>query len=224
MNYGQLDLFEGFETHRTIAEKIAQYGIKGLNNTELVSELIRPYISSKCDIAKMTTTLLEAMNSNNVPTLASLTSIKGVSDELASGILIALELGRRKGDKTRRQILTPEDIYKETYHFANEEQEHFIVMALNGAGEIIYTNVVTIGLVNRTLAHPREVFAEALKERAIAIVLVHNHPSGSLEPSTEDIKLTESMVKSGRILGIKVLDHLVISKDGFYSFAENDLI
>lgn len=224
MNYGQLDLFEGFEIHRTIAEKIAQYGIKGLNNTELVSELIRPYISSKCDIAKMTTTLLEAMNSNKMPTIDSLTAIKGVSTELASGILIALELGRRKGDKTKRQILTPSDIYKETYHFANDEQEHLIVMALNGAHEIIFINAVTVGLINRTLAHPREIFADALKERATAIILVHNHPSGNLEPSNEDKALTEAMVKAGKLLGIKVLDHLIISRNGFYSFIEHELI
>lgn len=224
MNYGQLDLFEEFKAHQTIAERIAQYGIKGLNNMELVSELIRPYVSAKCDMVKMTTTLIEVINGNNMPTIDSFTAIKGGSKELASGILIALELGRRKGDKTKRQILTPSDIDRETYHFANDEQEHLIIMALNGAHEIIFTNVVTVGLINRTLAHPREIFADALKERAPAIILVHNHPSGNLEPSNEDKALTELMVKAGRLLGIKVLDHLVISKDGFYSFAEHELI
>ena len=211
MPYTQMELFNTVEKTQTIAEKITRYGVKGLGDNELMVELVRPYISPRTDVRKTAHAILEAINSNIAPTLDDLTRIKGVSKELASGILIALEFGRRKGEKPAMAITSPGDIYKETYHFTHEAQEHFIVMALNGAHEIIFTKSITTGIVNMSLAHPREVFADAIKKRATAIVVVHNHPSGMLEPSTDDISLTKRIRHAGDILGIKVLDHVMFT-------------
>ena len=224
MNYGQLDLFETVNEKQTIAERIMQYGIKGLGDRELIEGLISPYISKKVDSRKLADTILEAMDRNSAPSLDELKAIHGVSEELASGILIALELGRRKGEKRKKAITCPADIYSEIRHYTDDEQEHLIVMALNGAHEIIFTKRVSTGLVNRTIVHPRETFADALKERASAIVIAHNHPSGNLEPSDDDKDVTIRIQKAGEILGIRLLDHLIISDDGYFSFLEHGLM
>lgn len=224
MNYGQLDLFGTMDEKQTIAERIMQYGIKGLGDRELIEGLISPYISKKVDSRKLADTILEAMDRNSAPSLDELKAIHGVSEELASGILIALELGRRKGEKRKKAITCPSDIYSEIRHFADDEQEHLIVMALNGAHEVIFTKRVSTGLVNRTIVHPRETFADAIKERASAIVIAHNHPSGNLEPSEDDKDVTKRIQRAGEILGIRILDHLIISGDAYYSFLEHGLM
>ena len=224
MNYGQLDLFGVIEEKKTIAERIMQYGIRGLGDKELIEALISPYISARIDSRKLADTILEAMDKNSSPSLDELRAIHGVSTELASGILIALELGRRKGEKRKKTITCPADIYSEIRHYTDDEQEHLIVMALNGAHEIIFTKRVSTGLVNRTIVHPRETFADALKERASAIVIAHNHPSGNLEPSNDDKDVTIRIRKAGELLGIGLLDHLIISDDGYFSFLEHGLL
>jgi len=99
-------------------------------------------------------------------------------------------------------------------------QEHLIVLSLDSGARIIKTRVVTIGLVNFSLVHPREVFSGAISDNAVSIILCHNHPSGSLEPSSEDIEITRRLKLSGEILGIRLLDHVIVSSDGFYSFQE----
>ena len=224
MNYGQLDLFGVIEEKKTIAERIMQYGIRGLGDKELIEALISPYISARIDSRKLADTILEAMDKNSSPSLDELRAIHGVSTELASGILIALELGRRKGEKRKKTITCPADIYSEIRHYTDDEQEHLIVMALNGAHEIIFTKRVSTGLVNRTIVHPRETFADALKERASAIAIAHNHPSGNLEPSDDDKDVTIRIRKAGELLGIRLLDHLIISDDGYFSFLEHGLL
>jgi DNA repair protein RadC len=142
----------------------------------------------------------------------------------ASAIIAALELGRRKVTQKPRSITTPMDIYKEVLHFSSREQEHFITIMLNGAHEVIDSFISTIGLLNKTIVHPREVFAPAIKNRAAAIAIAHNHPSGSLEPSEEDKHVTNRLISAGEILGIRVIDHIVFSSRGYYSFLEHSLI
>ena len=97
-------------------------------------------------------------------------------------------------------------------------------MHLNGAHEVVGTLVATIGLLNRTIVHPREVFSEAIHKRAAAIAIAHNHPSGNVEPSEDDKDVTVRIVKCGDILGIKVIDHIVFSEDKYYSFLEHGLM
>ena len=90
-------------------------------------------------------------------------------------------------------------------------------LILNGAGEVIQTRVVTVGLLDSSQVHPREVFTDAIADRAAAVVLAHNHPSGLLEPTPADLQVTRQLVEAGRILGIEVLDHLIVTKQGFVS-------
>lgn len=150
--------------------------------------------------------------------------IPGIGTAKSKQISAALELGRRRTARMGRSITSPVDVYAEIRHYADRDQEQFIVCSLNGAHELIQANMVTKGLINRTLIHPREVFVLPIEKRATAIILAHNHPSGKLEPSDEDIELTKRLKDCGDLLGIKVLDHLIITPSGYFSFLEHKLM
>jgi len=107
---------------------------------------------------------------------------------------------------------------------AGKSQEHFVCISLNGANEVIEKRVVTIGLLDRSLVHPRDVYADVISDRAAAVIFAHNHPSGDLQPSDEDFKTQDQLVQAAKILGIRVLDHVIVSKKGYYSFQEAGLI
>ena len=107
---------------------------------------------------------------------------------------------------------------------ADKKQEHFIWLSLNGANEVIGNRIVTVGLLNSSQVHPREVFAEVISDRAASVILAHNHPSGVLKPSPEDITINQQLIDAGKILGITVLDHIIITKKGYLSFKEAGLM
>lgn len=119
------------------------------------------------------------------------------------------------------QVKHPKDVAKLLTSYAKRSQEYFVVISLDGAHKPIRIHAVTKGLVNRTMAHPREVFRSAIKDNAVAVIIAHNHPSGSLDPSKEDIDITERLLSAGDVVGIPVLDHLIIGKYGSYSFIEH---
>jgi len=152
---------------------------------------------------------------------AMLTSIPGLGTAKAAGICAAFEFARRRLCPTRRKIKSPADILPVVSHYADRKQEHFLTVSLNGAHEVIGVQVVSVGLVNRTLVHPREVYAEPLVERAAAVIVAHNHPSGNVEPSEEDFEITGRLKEAGEVLGIPLLDHIIFGTRGYYSFLED---
>jgi len=115
------------------------------------------------------------------------------------------------------KITNPEEVYKLVKRYAGAKQEHFILLTLNGSHSVISISIVSIGLVNRTIVHPREVFRRAIKEAASAIIVCHNHPSGSVIPSPEDRQITKDIFKAGEIIGIPLLDHIIFAKSGYIS-------
>ncbi len=119
-----------------------------------------------------------------------------------------------------KKITAPADVLSAVWEYTEKDQEHFLVVDLNGAHEIIEIRIITKGLVNRTLVHPREIYREAIVNNASTIILIHNHPSGNYEPSTEDIEITKRIKNAGVIIGIEVLDHIIIARRGHYSFLE----
>lgn len=119
------------------------------------------------------------------------------------------------------RISHPSDVVPHLAPYINERQEHFLTITVNGAHEVIKIHVTSIGLLNRTIVHPREVFYAAITDNAAAIILAHNHPSGNLTPSVEDREVTNRLRQAGGILGIPVLDHVIISTNGHYSFLEH---
>lgn len=126
-------------------------------------------------------------------------------------------MSRKREDNS---ITYPADVLPWVEEYASQEQEHFLVLLLDGGQCVIDTILATKGLVNRTLIAPREIFREAVKRNAVAVILVHNHPSGNLEPSPEDEQVTIRAKEAGEILGITVLDHVIVSGEKFWSFLE----
>ena len=131
-------------------------------------------------------------------------------------------VSERNGPETR--IRMPQDLIQFLEKYATKKQEHFIAITLAGNHTIIRVRIVSIGLVNRTLVHPREVFIPAVKESAAAIILVHNHPTVDPAPSGEDIAITRRLREAGDIMGIKVLDHIIIGDGEFVSFVERGIL
>lgn len=117
-----------------------------------------------------------------------------------------------------------EDVLRRLNFIRHRRQEYFICLSLDSSEQIIRRRTVTIGLLNATLVHPREVFAGPLQDRAAAVIVAHNHPSGSMEPSREDIATTQQLVAAGQILGVAVKDHIIVTKDGAFSFRSHLLI
>ena len=119
------------------------------------------------------------------------------------------------------KIINPSDVFPLIKRYSNKKQEHFLVLTIDAASHVIRVHLASIGLLNRTLIHPREVFVRAIKDNAASIILAHNPPSGNVEPSREDREATQRLVKAGTLLGIEVLDHLIIGRSRFYSFRES---
>lgn len=198
---------------------ILRGGAEALSDQELLSILIGSGNRDR-PVNAIAKDLLELLDRKPMATNEDLMAIGGLGMAKATLIGASLELGRRRLPAKRRQISTPADIYPPLIrHYAGGRmQEHFLSICLNGAHEVLSVNVCSIGLVNRTLVHPREVFGgEAVRQRATAILVAHNHPSGNLEPSMEDKDVTRRLKQAGGdILGIKVLDHLIFSEEGGY--------
>jgi len=126
--------------------------------------------------------------------------------------------------KHKARIKNPAEVYELVRRYAKLRQEYFILLTLSGQHDVISISIVSIGLVNRTIVHPREVFWRAINDRASAIIVCHNHPSGSVTPSDEDKEITQRIHQAGQIIGIPLIDHLIICKTGFTSLSkEGDL-
>lgn len=126
-----------------------------------------------------------------------------------------------RSSKQIYRIKQPRDAVNALKRYRKMKQEHFLVLTLDGEHKVIRVTVATVGILNRTLVHPREIFRRAIEDNANAIILSHNHPSGNTEPSEEDNEVTSRLSEAGKLLGISVLDHIIISPSGFYSYLES---
>ena len=202
-------------------EKMRKNGVRVLSDMELLAVLLGSGIKGK-DVFMVAKDILKIAQSDfNSLNIDNLTKIDGIGLAKAAQIAAAIEFSKRFLIKEEVKIRSSEDILKLTDDLKNKKQEYFITITLDGAYNLIQKRVVFIGTLNRMLIHPREIFADALTDRAADIVLIHNHPSGSLEPSREDLDITRQLEDAGKILGINILDHIIISKSGYYSFQEN---
>ena len=199
-------------------EKLEFEGIGALSNEELLA-LILGSGCHDCDVFELARRLAEFLSTEtSIPSLDRLRSIRGLGKVKASQILACLELSGRfiLSDKAI-PVSAPEDVLSRVAYMKFESQEHLVVVSLNSANFIIRVHELTTGLVNQTPVHPREAFALAIEDRAVSVIFVHNHPSGSLEPSPEDMAITRVLCASGKILQIPVLDHIIIGRSGFTS-------
>ena len=173
-------------------------------------------------MAKKIADTLDASDDEEI--IKNLLALKGVGRAKALAIAAALELGKRRRNHLGAHIRTPDDIVPYVKHYAMSQKEHFLAITLNGGHDIIKIHVVSVGTVNQTIIHPREVFIDAIKENASAIILCHNHPSGKAIPSDKDIDTTRNLIEVSKIVGITILDHIIIDCENFFSFMENKLL
>ncbi len=150
--------------------------------------------------------------------------IPGVGLGKALAVAAALEFGRRKAEHLNAVVQKPLDLLPFIQQYAYKSSEHFIAVSLSGAHEILSQKVVAVGNSNSAIVNPREVFFEAAQTRASAVILAHNHPSGSSAPSQADIETTNRLCAAADILGITVLDHIIISRNDYFSFKERGLL
>ena len=204
-----------------VTERIETYGIDSFTDKDLLKMALEDNSTLFSD--SLAQDIGDVFNSCSSFTEAftKLTKVDNLSKEKAIAISAMVEYARRRVHKEKHSLRTPSDVFEEIKHYANDEQEVFLVIGVNGANEIVFTKAVSIGILDRALIHPRETFADAIKNRCSSILVAHNHPSSNLTPSEADIMSTLRLVKAGEILGIKVLDHLIFSRDGYHSMREN---
>jgi len=201
-------------------EKLQQKGAEALSDIELLAILLGRGIKGH-DVMSVAAQALKILDSNKEkPDIEELKKIEGIGLAKATLIASAIEFARRRIRPEGLRISFPADVLPMIQHYADRKQEHFICISINGANEVIASRVVSVGLVNRTQVHPREVFADPITDRASAIIIAHNHPSGGLTPSKEDIEITKQLKSSGEILGIRLLDHIIFNHNGYYSLLE----
>ena len=202
-------------------EKLAREGAGALSNPELLAVLFGRGRKGK-DALTLAHEVAEHLASlSEMPTLEKLCKISGVGPSNGCQILAALELSRRFLTRKRRiRIRKPEDALPLLGNLRNRLQECFVVLTLDGIHQSIKMHEITVGLANQSQVHPRETFACALEDRAVSIIIAHNHPSGSLDPSTDDLITTRRLADAGRLLGIPLVDHLIVGEEGFLSLKE----
>jgi DNA repair protein RadC len=154
----------------------------------------------------------------------ALTSIPGISTANASKILAALELAKRHLIKDIEPLRTMPEILARLDGIRAKQQEYLIALSLDGGQRLIAQRTITIGTLNTLLAHPREVFADAIVDRAASVIVAHNHPSGQTQPTSDDITLTQQLAASGQLLGVTLRDHIVITKNDYFSFRQHHLL
>ena len=201
-------------------EKLQQKGPGALSDIELIAILLGSGTKGH-DVMKVSGRILKVLDGTaKQPSIEELQQIEGVGLAKATLIAAALEFARRRIRPEGLRISSPADVLPLIQNYADRKQEHFICISINGANEVMKTRVVSVGLVNKTQVHPREVFADPITDRASAIIVAHNHPAGTLTPSTEDKEITEQLKASGETPGIRLLDHIIFNHKGYYSFLE----
>lgn len=199
-------------------EKLASRGAAALSNEELLA-LILGSGTQECNVFELSRHISDYLSSaTQVPTIESLCRIRGLGKVKATQILACLELsGRYILSNKAVAVMTPEDLLSRIAYMKYEAQEHLVAVTLNSANNVINIHELTTGLVNQTPVHPREAFVKAIEDRAVAVIFVHNHPSGSTEPSEQDYAITKVLCAAGKIVQIPVIDHIIIGKCGFTS-------
>lgn len=212
-------------------EKILAKGVLTLSNAELLAILLRTGTKNE-SVLRVAERLLKKYEELGIGALSSLgpqelSNIKGIGLVKAVTVVAAIELGKRlNGLSTERMIIrSPQDAVNLLMaRLRYETREHFIVLLLSTKNHVLATPTISIGSLNASIVHPREVFREVINHSAASVILAHNHPSGDPTPSSEDIGLTRKLVDAGKILDIPVLDHIIIGNNKYVSLKEKGII
>lgn len=209
-------------------EKLISKGAQNLKDEELLAILLRTGREGKnvLELAKQVLTKYSKKRLLKM-TYEDLIKIKGINSAKACAILAAIELVKRAlkvGEETLPKIESVKDVIAQAVYMRDKTREHLMAIYLNARNEMLYKKPMFIGTLNANLVHPREIFQEALRQNAASVILVHNHPSGDPEPSEDDLTITKRITEAGKIMGIDVLDHIIITKNKVFSFSERKLL
>ena len=212
-------------------ERLLNNGVDNLSNEELLSIILKTG-TKNMSVKELSNYVLKQLDSfkelKNI-NLETLKSIKGIGSAKACELLASIELGKRLNKKYENlnqiKISSANSIY-EYYKdkLLDKKQEYFYTVYLDTKNNIIKDKLLFIGTINESIIHPREIFKEAYLLSASSIIIIHNHPSNNTNPSQNDIQMTKQLLEVGKILGIKLLDHIIIGEDNYYSFIEHGVI
>jgi len=198
-------------------ERLLKLGSEALSSQEILALILGRGIKGESVIVTAQKLLTKFGNLRNLASASveELTQIKGIGPAKAAQIKATFELGKRLEDSssegTKITVKSPEDAIKAAKsQLKGKKKEHFVVLCLDTRNHLINTHKISIGSLDCSIAHPREVFKEAISSCAASVIFMHNHPSGDPTPSEDDIKLTKRLVEAGEIIGIDVLDHIII--------------
>ncbi len=197
-------------------EKLQARGAEALSDYELLMAIIGSG-TQYADVTKLAREVQKLLKEKGSGlAYEDLLSIKSLGPAKATNIMAGFELWRRQFEVSERPIIdSPEKAVEQLSDIRDKKQEYFVCLTLDGANRLIAKRIITIGTLTSSLVHPREVFADAITDRAASIIVAHNHPSGNLEASAADREVTERLCSAGNLLGIKLIDHIIASKDSF---------
>lgn len=196
-------------------EKIAKKGVTALSDYELLMAIIGSG-NAQADVTKIARDVRKLITEKGSDlTYQDLLSVKSLGPAKATQIMAGFELWRRQFEVSERPIIdSPEKAVEQLADIRDKKQEYFVCLTLDGANRLIAKRIISIGTLTSSLVHPREVFAEAITDRAASIIVAHNHPSGSLEASVTDIEATRRLIEASFLLGIKLIDHIIVTRTG----------
>jgi DNA repair protein RadC len=210
--------------HDRPREKLLAKGAAALKDHKLLAILLAKG-TTKMDVMTLAENLRRVVDEKRLELqVEDIEHLEGMGQIKAMTIVAAIEFARRRIKPEGVKITTPADVLPQIRHYADRKQEHFICATVNGANELINIRVISIGLIDRSPVHPREVFADAVADRASGVIVAHNHPAGSLKPSENDTEATHRLKAAGEIVGIEVLDHIIFNRVEYFSFLEAGLL
>lgn len=206
-------------------EKLKRYGVDVLKNEELLSLILGTGIKGK-NVLELSESILKLLAKQSYRcSYEDLQHTAGLGEAKISAILASLELGKRIYTKKQaRLLLSPKNVWNEMKEIRSQKKEYFVVFFLDVRNQIIRQETVSIGSLNASLVHPREVFEPAIKYLAAQILIAHNHPSGDPSPSPEDLEITKRLCEAGKILGIEIIDHVIVATTKFLSLKSKNLL
>ena len=207
-------------------EKLEKYGPERLSNSELLAILLRTG-GKGVNVVELSNKILKKFSGDGLPktTVKELKNTLGFGSAKACEIVACFELGRRLlQNKQSALLLSPQDVWEELKDIRDNKKEHFVIFFLDTRNQEIKREIISVGSLNTNLVHPREVFEPAVRYLAAQIIVAHNHPSDDPSPSQEDVVITKQLIDAGKLLGIELKDHVIVSKANLFSFAEHKLI
>ncbi len=209
-------------------EKLLAKGVENLKDSELLAILLRTGTIGK-NVIEIASQILSKYSKKRLlqMTYADLSKISGIDSAKATTLLAAFELSKRAlevNDTNLPVISDAKDAVAQLSDMRDLKKEHFVVLYLNAKNQMVHKETISMGTLNENLVHPREVFEPALKYSAAQIIVAHNHPSGDPKPSEDDLELTKRLTEAGKMMGIEVMDHVIVSKNSYFSFKEEKIL